>query len=119
MKDDKEHVIAYGSKCLTKAERRYCVTRHQFFAIVYFVKHFKQYLYGVKFLVRTDQVAQWIETLSTYQFEVQHRPGRQHSNADVLSRIPCKQCGRIDHKLNQNNLGGSLDGLLIFSEKSS
>ena len=54
MKDDKEHVIAYGSKCLTKAERRYCVTRCQLFAIVYFVKHFKQYLYGVKFLVRTD-----------------------------------------------------------------
>ena len=113
MEDDKEHVIAYGSKCLTKAERRYCVTRRELFAIVHFVKHFKQYLYGVKFLVRTDhgslrwlfnfkepegQVARWIETLSTYQFEVQHRPGKQHSNADALSRIPCKQCGRIDHR---------------------
>eukprot|EP00731_Ephydatia_muelleri_P006912 Em0003g1160a len=24
---------------------------------------------------------------------VQHRPGLQHSNADALSRLPCKQCG--------------------------
>ena len=113
MKDDKEHFIAYDSKSLTKAERRYCVTRRELFAIVYFVKHFKQYLYDVKFLVRTDhgslcwlfnfkepegQVARWIETLSTYQFEVQHHPGKQHSNADALSRIPCKQCGRVDHR---------------------
>ena len=24
---------------------------------------------------------------------VEHRPGKQHGNADGLSRIPCRQCG--------------------------
>ena len=108
--DNIEHVIAYGSKCLSKAERRYCVTRRELLAIVYFVKYFRHYLYGVKFLIRTDhgslrwlfnfkepegQVARWIETLSTFQFDIQHRPGKQHGNADGMSRIPCKQCQEL------------------------
>ena len=93
---------------LSKADRRYCVTRRELLAIVLFVKYFRHYLYGVKFLIRTDhgslrllfnfkepgQVARWIETLSTFQFDIQHRPGKQHENVDALSRIPCKQCGR-------------------------
>ena len=27
------------------------------------------------------------------RFTVEHRPGNKHSNADVLSHIPCEQCG--------------------------
>lgn len=103
-----ERVISYASRCLTKAERKYCVTRKELLAIVYFVKYFRHYLYGKPFLVRTDhsslrwllnkkdaegQLARWIETLSTYEIQVQHRPGKLHRNADALSRIPCKQCG--------------------------
>ena len=106
---DGERVIAYGSKCLSKAERRYCVTRRELLALVYFVKHFRYYLYGARFLLRTDhgslrwlfnfkspegQIARWLETLATFDLEIKHRPGKQHGNADGLSRIPCKQCGR-------------------------
>lgn len=106
--DGEERVIAYGSKVLLKAERNYCVTRKELLAIVYFVKQYKHYLYGKKFLLRTDhgalrwlfqfkdpegQVARWLETLAIFDFDIQHRPGRQHQNADSLSRIPCKQCG--------------------------
>ena len=40
------------------------------------------------------QVARWLETLSVYDFTIQHRPGNVHKNADALSRVPCKQCGR-------------------------
>ena len=115
--DDGEHVIAYGSRCLSRQERQYCVTRRELLAVVFFVKHFRHYLYGVRFLIRTDhgslrwlfnfkepegQVARWIETLSTYTFEIQHRPGKQHSNADGLSRVPCKQCGMIEHTAVRN-----------------
>jgi hypothetical protein len=31
-----------------------------------------------------------------FDFEIQHRPGKQHGNADGMSRIPCKQCGITD-----------------------
>ena len=37
-------------------------------------------------------MARWIYTLSSFHLEVQHRPGRKHSNADSLSRVPCRQC---------------------------
>ncbi|CAG2215490.1 Transposon Ty3-G Gag-Pol polyprotein,Transposon Ty3-I Gag-Pol polyprotein [Mytilus edulis] len=71
------------------------------------IKHFHHYVYGTSFLVRTDhgalrwllnfknpegQTARWLEFLSSYNFEIQHRAGRQHGNADGLSRRPCTQC---------------------------
>jgi len=42
-------------------------------------------------------MARWIEKLQEYHFDIVHRPGRKHSNADSLSRIPCHQCGRDNH----------------------
>ena len=107
-----ERVIAYGSRVLTKAERQYCVTRREMLAVVYFTRYFKHYLLGQKFLLRTDhaslrwlksfkepegQVARWLQILDTFHFDLQHRPGAKHSNADALSRLPtCDQC-RLHH----------------------
>ena len=111
VQEGKERVIAYGSRSLTKEERRYCVTRRELLAIVFFLKQYRHYLYGQKFKVRTDhgalrwlmsfkdpqgQVARWLEVLGTYDFEVEHRPGLKHNNADALSRGPCRQCGLDD-----------------------
>ena len=105
--DGRERVIAYGSKALTKEERKYCVTRKELLAVVHFVKQYRHYLYGQKFLIRTDhgalkyllnfkdpqgQMARWLQTLDTYNFEIEHRAGRKHNNADSMSRGPCKQC---------------------------
>ena len=109
--EEKERVIAYASRTLGKPERRYCVTRKELLAVVYFVKHFRHYLYGQSFIVRTDhaslkwlfrfknpegQLARWLEVLSTYDFRIIHRPRKLHGNADGLSRQPCRQCGRQD-----------------------
>ena len=52
--DGKEHVIAFASKLLSKCERRYCVTSKELLAMVNYVKHFRHYLYGKKFILRTD-----------------------------------------------------------------
>ena len=49
-----ECVVAYARRTFTKTERRYCVTRKELLALVYFVKYFRHYLYGKKFRVRTD-----------------------------------------------------------------
>ena len=44
------------------------------------------------------QLARWLEKLQEFNFEIVHRPGKKHSNADALSRIPCHQCGRSDEQ---------------------
>ena len=38
------------------------------------------------------QLARKMDASSSYQFDVEHRPGQKHSNADALSKIPCRQC---------------------------
>ena len=108
--DGTERVIAYTSRSLTKPERRYCVTRRGLLAVVTFIHHFRQYLLGRRFSLRTDhgsltwnfkepegQLARWLERLQEYDFSITHRPGRKHQNADSLSRHPCIQCGRASH----------------------
>ena len=107
--DGKERVIAYASRTQSKTERNYCVTRKELLAVVFFVKKFRPYLYGRRFLIRTDhgslrwllnfknpegQVARWIQILGEYDYEIIHRPGRNHQNADSLSRKTCPQCSR-------------------------
>ena len=107
LQNNEEKVIVYYSKCLSKAERRYCVTWRELLAIVNSVQQFHHYLYGQHFMVRTDhaslrwltnfknpegQLARWIE-LSTYDFQIVHTVGRSHSNADALSRRLCENEG--------------------------
>ena len=104
-----ERVVAYASRTLDRREQNYCVLRRELLAIVFFLKHYKQYLLGREFRVRTDhaaltwlrktpdpigQQARWLEVLEEFNFTVEHRPGKQHANADALSRRPCpnKRC---------------------------
>ena len=63
VQNGQEKVISYfsNSKCLSKPERKYCVTRRELLAIVYAVKTFHHFLYGRHFLIRTDHGAlRWI-----------------------------------------------------------
>ncbi|GFW99814.1 retrovirus-related Pol polyprotein from transposon 412 [Trichonephila clavipes] len=115
--DGQERVVAYWSKCLSKPERNYCVTRKELLAIVKAIEHFHHYVYGQKFLLRTDhasltwlmnfrntegQVARWIQRLNEYYFDIRHRKGSSHGNADALSRRPCpencRHCSRVETK---------------------
>ncbi|GFX91059.1 transposon Tf2-9 polyprotein [Trichonephila clavipes] len=115
--DGQERVVAYWSKCLSKPERNYCVTRKELLAIVKAIEHFHHYLYGQKFLLRTEhasltwlmnfrntegQVARWIRRLNEYYFDIRHRKGSSHGNADALSRRPCpencRHCSRVETK---------------------
>ena len=106
--DGHECVVSYASRVLSRSERKYCATRREMLALVWAVHIFRPYLYGKRFTLRTDhnclkwlhnfkepegQVARWLEALAEFDYEVVHRPGKQHQNADALSRKMCKQCG--------------------------
>ena len=109
--DGGEKVIAYASQVLSKPERNYCVTHREMLAAVFFTDHFRQYLLGRQFSLRTDhqsiswlqnfkepqgQLARWLEQLQEYDFTIVHRPGKRHGNADALSRRTWSQCGQSD-----------------------
>ena len=106
LQDGQEKVISYASKMLSDSQRRYCVTYRELLAIVVFVKQFRHYLLGRKFRIRTDHaslrwlsrfkdaegmVGRWITYLSTFDYELEHRKGTLHGNADALSRKVPKQ----------------------------
>ena len=103
VQDAQEKVISYASKTLSPSQRRYCVTYRELLAVVVFAKQFRHYLLGRKFKIRTDHaslrwlskfkdaegmVGRWITYLSTFDFELEHRRGSMHGNADALSRKP-------------------------------
>ena len=77
--------------------------------MVTFIQHFRHYLYGQRFVVRTDHASlcwlknfknaegmlgRWLAVIDTYDFELVHRKGIYHTNADAMSRRPCCRCGR-------------------------
>ena len=101
VQDNKEKVIAYGSKKFDKQHQRYSAIRRELIAVKTFIHQFRHFRLGRKFLLRTDhgslkwlfnfkdpqgQLARLLEVLSQYDFEIQDRPGSTHQNADVLSR---------------------------------
>ena len=101
--DGRTVVIAYASRRLSDAEYRYTVTKKELLAIVYGLKEFRHYLLCRKFLLRTDHAAltflmktpdlpsqqvRWLDLIAEYNFEIVHRAGAQHNNADSLSRRP-------------------------------
>ena len=98
--DGQEHVVAFASRVSSKAECKCSVTWKELLAVIVFRHHFRPYLLGRRFVLRTDhclllwlknfknpkgQLARWLEQLEQYTFEVVHRKGSSHGNADALS----------------------------------
>ena len=83
-------MIAYGSRSLNEQEKNYCGTRLEMLTLVIYMDHFRYYLVGQKYRLRTDnhslvwvmslkepqgQVARWLGRLQ-YDSEIQRHPGR-------------------------------------------
>ena len=114
IQDDRELVVAYCSRALRPSQRRYCTTKREMLAVVAMCLQFRSYLRGAHFTLRTDHkslvwlhsfkdtegmLSRWLHSLQQFQFSIIHRPGKDHGNADGLSRAPsspCRQCTRPD-----------------------
>ena len=114
IQDNVESVIAYYSRALRLSQRKYCTTKREMLAAVSMCIQFRSYLRGAKFTLRTDHkslvwlhrfkdtegmMARGLHTLQQFQICIIYCVGREHGNADGLSRAPyspCKQCTRPD-----------------------
>ena len=108
--DGSERPIAYASRSLAPAERKYSHIEKEGLAVVFGVKKFHQYLLGRKFVVFSDhkplqflfcesrpvppmasaRIQRWALTLSAYNYQIVYRPSQLQANADGLSRLPLK-----------------------------
>ena len=52
--DDKDCPIAFFSRSMTNAEKNYDTSQKELLAVVKSVDHFRQFLYGKKFIIKTD-----------------------------------------------------------------
>ena len=110
IQDEREVVIAYTSRRLRLSQRRYCTTRREMLAAVVMCTHFRSYLRGAQFTIRTDNsslrwlqkfryedgmLTHWYLLLRQFSVTFEYRPGAQHANADGMSR-QCGQCRRPD-----------------------
>ncbi|KAM7300927.1 putative polyprotein of retroviral origin [Ixodes scapularis] len=99
--DGQEHPIAFASRQLNEAEKRYGATEQECLGVVWAVCHFRCYLFGRHFRVITDcnalkwlmsvrdpnlRLARWNLLLQQHSFEIVHRAGKLNQNADLLSR---------------------------------
>uniref|UniRef100_A0A3B1IUI3 Gypsy retrotransposon integrase-like protein 1 n=3 Tax=Astyanax mexicanus TaxID=7994 RepID=A0A3B1IUI3_ASTMX len=103
--------VAFASRKLSCSEKKYPVHQLEFLALKWaIVDKFHDYLYGVHFTVRTDNNPltyvlttaklnatgqRWLAALSTYDFGIQYRPGRENIDADLLSRNATDDVGWI------------------------
>ena len=103
----KEVVIAYNGRGLNSAEQNYTTTEREALALIEGVKKFQPYLHNRKFTVYTDhsslrwlmnikdatgRLARWSLLLQQHDFDIVHRPGKIHGNADSLSGRPFDTC---------------------------
>jgi len=106
-----ERVIAYASKGLTEAQRRFHPMEGECYALIWGVMHFRQYLHMKHFILRTDhkplewlatisyahgKKGRWVGMLQDFGFKIVHRPGLKHTNVDALSRNPVRSAADDD-----------------------
>lgn len=97
-----EHPIAYCSRTLNKNEINYSTTERELLAIIYSLEQFRGYVEGQKCKIVTDhasllwfyklknptgRLSRWSMRLSQFDFEIEHRKGKENVIPDSLSRI--------------------------------
>ena len=102
--DNKERVISYGSKKLSRQQQRWSTYDREFFALIAAVRANAHYLRHNRFMVVTDhrpllawrkvdsrkdptgRRTRWAIELDNYDFDLVYKKGKTHCDADAMSR---------------------------------
>ena len=101
--DGVERAISFISIKLSSAQRNYSTLERECLAIVCALDHFRVYLLGRKFRLRTDhralvwlfskepkasaRISGWLATLMEYPIVIEYVRGAKNTVADTLSRL--------------------------------
>lgn len=100
--NNRQHIISFHSKSLSKAQRNYSATKRELWGVVSALRAFREYLYGTYFHLHTDHKAlvflhtqrhlnpmllTWFEELMEMDFDIFHTPGLENVLPDELSRV--------------------------------
>src|SRR5678816_2782675 len=90
---ERKRVIAYVSKAFSMTERKYSTIERELAALRFCLKSLRPFLYGIKFIVRTDhqplvylqrmrivdsRLARTLEDLSDFDYVVEYVPGERN-----------------------------------------
>lgn len=117
--------VAFYSRTLQGPERRHAAVEKEALAIIESVRHWRHYLTGKHFSIKTDQrsvkfmfdkhhknkikndkILRWRMDISCYDFDIIYKPGRENIAPDIFSR---SYCGAVQH--DQRSLSAIHDGL--------
>ena len=94
-------VVGYFSKSVTPTQANYPIGELELLAIIEALEHFRYYLHGHHFILRTDHISllslqtkkepskrlsRWLDTLAEYDFSLEYIKGKNNVVADALSR---------------------------------
>ena len=94
--------VAFYSRKLKASEKKYAIGEKELMAIVFAMEHYKIYLYGKEFVVRSDhrplqwlkdlknpstRLARWLIIARQFNFKIEFISGVQNAAADALSRF--------------------------------
>ncbi|KAD4385611.1 hypothetical protein E3N88_25780 [Mikania micrantha] len=97
----KDKVIAYASRQLKVHEKNYTTHDLELGAVIFALKIWRHYLYGIKCIIYTDHKSlqhildqkmlnmrqrRWVELLNDYDCDIRYHPGKANVVADALSR---------------------------------
>ncbi|CAM4643089.1 unnamed protein product [Lepidochelys kempii] len=104
--DNTERTVAFASRTLSNAERKYSTVGKEALACVWATEKCRTYLWGHTFKLHTDhsplttllttkglgragyRIARWSARLLSFNYELEYKPGNQNVIADCLSRLP-------------------------------